>query len=66
MNIADRPRSSDAIQALPYKHWKLEDLPWEALDPAAVPPALLNVIKAAALVEYGADSYADYLCKSVS
>jgi rubrerythrin len=46
-----------------YVHWKISDLPWDRLDPAKVTPDLLQVIKAAALVEYGADSYADYLCK---
>ncbi len=44
-------------------HWKIEDLPWSKLDPSKVNPDLLQVIKAAALVEYGADVYADYLCK---
>ncbi len=46
-----------------YVHWKISDLPWDTLDPSKVTPDLLQVIKAAALVEYGADSYADYLCK---
>lgn len=46
-----------------YKHWAITDLPWDKLDPAQVSDDLLQVIKAAALVEYGADSYADYLCK---
>ena len=46
-----------------YKHWTIEELPWSLLDPAKVDSDLLKVIKAAALVEYGADSYADYLCR---
>jgi rubrerythrin len=46
-----------------YKHWTIEALPWDRLDPSRVNPDLLQVIKAAALVEYGADAYADYLCK---
>ena len=46
-----------------YKHWKIEDLPWDRLDRSKVDDDLLQVIKAAALVEYGADSYAEYLCK---
>src|SRR3982750_3270567 len=45
------------------QHWKIADLPWDQLKPASVSPDLLKVIKAAALVEYGADAYADYLCK---
>ncbi len=46
-----------------YVHWKIADLPWDRLDPSRVTSDLLQVIKAAALVEYGADSYADYLVK---
>ncbi len=45
-----------------YKHWTIDELPWDRLDPAKVNPDLLSVIKAAALVEYNADTYADYLC----
>lgn len=44
-------------------HWRIEDLPWDRLAPALVDDGLLRVIKAAALVEYGAQTYADYLCK---
>jgi len=46
-----------------YKHWTIAELPWDKLDPSKVSPDLLMVIKAAALVEYGADQYADYLCR---
>lgn len=46
-----------------YKHWTIEDLPWDKLQPEQVDDDLLKVIKAAALVEYGADDYAAYLCK---
>lgn len=49
-----------------YTHWTIADLPWDRLDPSRVGPDLLMVIKAAALVEYGADAYADYLCKVFS
>ncbi len=45
------------------QHWKIADLPWDQLQPAKVNADLLKVIKAAALVEYGANAYADYLCK---
>lgn len=45
------------------EHWKISDLPWARLDPAAVTPDLLAIIKAAALVEYNASAYADYLCR---
>ncbi|PJB71289.1 MAG: rubrerythrin family protein [Alphaproteobacteria bacterium CG_4_9_14_3_um_filter_47_13] len=44
-------------------HWTIENLAWDRLDPAAVSADLLKVIKAAALVEYNASSYADYLCR---
>lgn len=46
-----------------YVHWKIEDMPWDQLDKSKVDADLLMVIKAAALVEYGAEAYADYLCK---
>ena len=44
-------------------HWRIEDLPWASLTPAAVDADLLKVVKAAALVEYNASVYADYLKK---
>ncbi len=44
-------------------HWTIEDLPWDQLMPDAVDAELLKVVKAAALVEYNAEIYADYLCK---
>lgn len=47
----------------PANHWTIDSLPWAQLDASKVDPDLLQVIKAAALVEYGADTYADYLCK---
>ncbi len=46
-----------------YEHWTIEGLPWEQLDTSRINPDLLSIIKAAALVEYNADAYADYLCK---
>lgn len=44
-------------------HWTIEDLPWDQLQPELIGPDLLKVVKAAALVEYNADAYADYLCQ---
>jgi len=44
-------------------HWTLDDVPWDRVEPAKVDPDLVAVIKAAALVEYNADSYAAYLRK---
>ena len=46
-----------------YKHWKIKDLPWSELKPDQVDASLLAIIKAAALVEFNSDTYADYLCK---
>lgn len=46
-----------------YKHWTIDELPWDKLDSAKVDDKLLSVIKAASLVEYNSDTYADYLCK---
>ncbi len=46
-----------------YVHWKISDMPWDQLDKSKVDADLLKVIKAAALVEYAAETYADYLCK---
>lgn len=45
------------------EHWTIDALPWGLLDPSKVSPDLLKVIKAAALVEYNASAYADYLCR---
>ncbi len=45
------------------EHWTIEGLKWDQLAPALVNSDLLQVIKAAALVEYNAESYADYLCR---
>lgn len=43
-------------------HWKIEELPWDRLDPSKVDADLLQVVKAAALVEYNAEDYTRYLC----
>lgn len=45
-----------------YKQgWTLDDVAWGAFDSARVTPELLAAVKAAALVEYNAADYADYL-----
>lgn len=44
-----------------YKHWSLDDLPWDQVDPRTVDPDTLQIIKAAALVEYNAGDYGTYL-----
>ncbi|MDR3425197.1 MAG: ferritin-like domain-containing protein [Alphaproteobacteria bacterium] len=43
-------------------HWNIDDLPWDRFDPQRLLPSLLNIVKAAAMVEYGAEAYAQYLC----
>ena len=42
-------------------HWTLDDIPWDAFDPARVDPELLRAVKAAALVEHNDDEYVSYL-----
>jgi len=43
------------------KRWTLQDIPWDRFDGAKVNPDILKVAKAAALVEYNARDYGDYL-----
>lgn len=43
-------------------HWTLADIPWDRFDAGKVDPELAKVVRAAALVEYGGNHYADYLC----
>lgn len=45
-----------------HKHWRIDDLPWDQLDPAKVDPDVLKVVKAASMVEYNARDYMAYLC----
>lgn len=46
-----------------YVHWHMEDIPWDRLDKSKADDDLLQVVKAAALVEYNAATYSDYLCR---
>jgi rubrerythrin len=48
-------------QPVYHQGWKLDDVRWDAFNPAAVDPTLLAAIKAAALVEYNAPDYVTYL-----
>ena len=43
-------------------HWTLDDVPWDRFDGSRVDPALLNVVKAAAMVEHNSGDYGTYLC----
>lgn len=45
-----------------YKHWSIDELPWDELDSGKVDADLLKVVKAAGLVEHNARDYAHYLC----
>ena len=44
-------------------HWTLEDIPWAEIDRTKIDDDVLKVIKTAALVEYNARTYTDYLIK---
>ncbi|MEQ9330828.1 acyl-ACP desaturase [Thalassobaculum sp.] len=45
----------------PDTHWTLDDVPWDAFDPAKVEPDQLAIVKAAAMVEYNSADYVSYL-----
>ena len=44
------------------RHWTLDDIPWDRFDASKVDGELLKIVKAASLVEYNGDDYAEYLC----
>lgn len=44
------------------RHWTLDDINWQAFDRSKVDPELVKMVKAAALVEYNAPDYVEYLC----
>src|SRR3954451_9253426 len=54
------------IGRMGYKHWTLEDLPWDQIDRSKADAEILKIIKAAALVEYNGRDYATYLCNVFS
>ena len=43
------------------KHWTFDDVAWDRFDPDAVDPALVPLVKAAAMVERNGKDYARYL-----
>lgn len=45
------------------EHWDLDTIPWDRFDRARVHPQLLALARGACLVEFNADTYADYLCR---
>ena len=45
------------------KHWQLDDVAWDRFDPARVDPAIVPLVKAAAMVEKNGVDYATYLSR---
>ena len=45
------------------KNWTLDDIPWQAFDPAKVDPDIVKAVKAASMVERDSDDYVVYLCR---
>ena len=43
------------------KHWRIDEVDWDRFDPAKVDPALVPLVKAAAMVERNGRDYAVYL-----
>jgi hypothetical protein len=43
------------------KHWRIEQVAWDRFDPAQVDPAIVPLVKAAAMVERNGTDYAVYL-----
>jgi rubrerythrin len=43
------------------KHWRIEQVSWDRFDPARVDPAIVPLVKAAAMVERNGSDYAAYL-----
>ena len=43
------------------KHWRIEDVAWDRFDPSKVDPAIVPLVKAAAMVERNGTDYALYL-----
>ncbi|HUZ63736.1 MAG TPA: ferritin-like domain-containing protein [Acetobacteraceae bacterium] len=43
------------------KHWQIDDVPWERFDASRVDPAMVPLVKAAAMVERNGTDYAVYL-----
>ncbi|MCA8931660.1 MAG: ferritin-like domain-containing protein [Rhodospirillaceae bacterium] len=46
---------------LGYRHWTMEDFPWDKFDLSKVDEDQVRIVRAAALVEYNADDYVKYL-----
>ena len=46
---------------MPYRHWTLDDVPWDQFDRSRVNPHHLELAKAAAMVEFNSADYVAYL-----
>ena len=45
------------------KHWRIEEIAWDRFDPGKVDPAVIPLVKAAAMVERNGRDYARYLTR---
>jgi rubrerythrin len=63
IRVADRGKRGHTMHAA---HWEVADLPWDRFESARLDPETLKVVKAASLVEFGGDKYAQYLCNVFS
>ena len=44
------------------EHWTLDDIAWERFDRSKLDPKLVNIVKAACMVEHHGGDYGSYLC----
>ena len=50
-----------AARAITMKHWRIEDVDWDRFAADKVDPAIVPLVKAAAMVERNGTDYAIYL-----
>jgi hypothetical protein len=43
--------------------WTLDEIPWDRFDRSKLDPGILQIVKAASLVEYNGGAYANHLCR---
>ena len=48
------------------KHWAIDDVAWDRFDRSKVDPAMVPLVKSAAMVERNGTEYAAYLCRVFS
>ena len=44
-------------------HWSPDDISWDRFDRSKLDPEILQIVKAASLVEYNGGAYAHHLCR---